>query len=83
MPLALSPQQADERSRILSLIADAIVEVVQAAEPHGAPGGVLYAALMPFGCTLHQFETIMRVLISIGRLRKAGELYFVPEKEEK
>jgi hypothetical protein len=57
-------------------ISKAIVQTVKAAgEPVGAPGGILYAALMASGCTLSQFQSIMYALIGAGYLRQSGECY--------
>jgi len=61
----------------LRRIADAIVDSVRAAGPHGAPSGVLYAALMAHGCTLNQFNSLMSGLVRAGRLTQDGLLYRV------
>jgi hypothetical protein len=58
-------------------IAGAIIETVKASEPFGAPGGVMYAALMAHGCSLNQFESIMGGLVRAKLLTKAGDLYHV------
>jgi len=58
-------------------IADAIVDAVKAAGPTGAPGGVLYAALMAQGCTYNQFTSLMSALVSAGKLTKDGHVYHV------
>lgn len=60
-------------------ILDAVVESVAVAGSQGAPGGVLYSALMAHGCSLNQFQSIMGALVSTGKLRQEGNLYFVPE----
>jgi hypothetical protein len=52
---------------------------VRAAGSLGAPGGVIYAALMGQGCTLSQFESLMAGLVRAGKLRRDGDLYFVTE----
>ena len=62
---------------VLIMLCDAIIEAVKAAGPVGAPGGVLYSALMSAGCNLAQFESIMSALVSAGKLRREGHLYFV------
>lgn len=59
------------------MIADAICESVAVAGSVGAPGGVLYAALMAHGCSLNQFESMMSALVCAGRLTKRSECYFV------
>lgn len=58
------------------MIADSIIESVKAAGKGGAPGGVIYAALMQQGCTLNQYESLMAGLVRAGKLEKRGELYF-------
>lgn len=69
----LQPSELDALRQIF----DAIVETVRAGGYEGAPGGILYATLMQYGCSLDQFETIMRTLVRIGRLSKRGQLYFL------
>lgn len=60
----------------LKRLTDGIIEAVVAAGADGAPGGVLYAALMTVGCSLEQFETIMSTLVRLGKLQKRGQCYF-------
>jgi hypothetical protein len=59
---------------VLRRIADAIIAVVNET-PHGAPGGVMYAAVMEY-MSITQFQTMMRVLVEAGRITKRGNLYF-------
>lgn len=56
----------------------AVVDAVKVAGSNGAPGGVLYSALMAHGCTLAQFEGVMGALVRTGKLERRGELYFAP-----
>lgn len=67
----LSAGQADALRRIVAAVVDAVRE----AGPLGAPGGILYAALMTQGCTLSQFESLMAALCRTGKLEKRGECY--------
>lgn len=60
----------------LHQLLNAVVETVRETGDHGAPGGVLYAALMNVGITLEQFETLMGALVEAGKLRRSGNLYF-------
>jgi hypothetical protein len=69
----LKPNQA----AALMTVVSAVLEAVKAAGPLGAPGGVLYAALMAQGCTLQQFESLMGAMVRAGRLVKKGECYHV------
>ena len=61
---------------MLKLLCDAIVEAVEVAGDHGAPGGVLYAALMGH-MSLSTFEGLMAALVKAGKLTRRGQLYFV------
>lgn len=63
--------------KAVQLLASAIVDSVKTAGSLGAPGGVIYAALMAHGCSLAQYEQIMGALVRVGRLTRRGELYFV------
>lgn len=67
-----------EQLQALRQIAGVILDAVKVAGPLGAPGGVLYSALMAHGCTLHQFEQIMAGLVRAGMVCRDGELYFSP-----
>lgn len=66
----------DVQRAALAVIVTATIDAVKAAAPHGAPGGVLYAALMTQGCTLSQFESLMSALERTGKVRRDGDLYF-------
>lgn len=57
-----------------------ILDAVKAAGSLGAPGGIIYAGLMSAGCTLEQYECLMSGLVRVGRLRKAGECYYIAEE---
>jgi hypothetical protein len=63
--------------RLLLMISQIILEGVRAAGPLGAPGGHLYADLMIYGCTLEQFESIMRGMVGAGLLVKNGQCYLL------
>jgi hypothetical protein len=62
----------------IKMLADAIVAAVEAGGALGAPGGHLYAALMD-KMTADQFQQFMSALVGAGKLRKQGELYFLPK----
>lgn len=53
----------------------AVVETVEESEPHGAPGGVLYMALMQVGYSFDQFQSLMAGLVRDGVVRLEGQLY--------
>lgn len=56
-------------------VAKAIILTVKEVGNMGAPGGIMYAALMAQGCTLDQFEQIMGGLTRAGYLDKRGDCY--------
>jgi hypothetical protein len=65
-----------QQAQALRVIVDATVDEVKVAGDRGAPGGVLYAALMAHGCSLSQFESLMDALVRLGKVRRQGHLYF-------
>lgn len=67
----------------LRQIGRAIVESVRAAGETGAPGGILYAALMAQGCTLNQFEQIMAGMVRARVLTQEGHVYFIGPEVQK
>lgn len=64
------------QANALKMICDAVIDSVKAAGPLGAPSGTLYAALMAYGCSLNQYESLMRALVNVGKLEQRGNLYF-------
>ncbi len=64
-----------EQYKALKLLINTIIETVEKSGPMGAPGGAMYAALMQFGCTLSQFESLMNGLVKAGKVVKCGECY--------
>lgn len=71
-----------QKTAAVFAILDAIIESVKAGGSMGAPGGILYAALMAHGCTLDQFNQLMTILVRSGRLDKRGECYHVAAEKE-
>lgn len=69
-----------EQVAALRAIMDAIIGAVRAAGPMGAPGGVIYAALMAQGCTLSQYQSLMGAMVRAGVLWREGDLYRLPPK---
>lgn len=67
--------RTDAEKKQIVLACQAIIDAVKAGGDLGAPGGVLYAALLD-QLTLEQFESLMRGIVGAGCLRKSGELYF-------
>jgi hypothetical protein len=66
-----------EQIAAIRALADTVVEAVGEAGELGAPGGVIYAALMQYGCNLSQYESLMSALCRAGRLRRGGDLYYL------
>jgi hypothetical protein len=68
----------DDQTKVRALVMmcqgflDAIKE---AGRDVGVPGGLLYAAIMD-KISLAQFEQIMGALVSLGKVRRQGDLYF-------
>ena len=67
----ITPQQASALQSIVKSVVATINET-----PDGAPGGILYAALMHHGCTLNQFESLMGALVRLGKVTQRGDCYF-------
>lgn len=65
-----------EQIKAMAAILDAVEEAVKAAGSLGAPAGSLYSSLASLlGCSLDQFEMIMRALVTARRITKEGHLY--------
>ena len=60
-------------------VSQAVVETVREAGAHGAPSGVMYAALMAHGCTLSQYQSLMHALVSAGKVVLRHDCYFIAE----
>ena len=75
MSTTTNDTKRDQAVAALRLILDGIVDAVTACEPIGAPGGVIFAALMAQGCTLAQYQHLMGALVRAGKLTRDGDLY--------
>lgn len=67
----MTSQQAQAMRALLGMF----IEAVKAGGSSGAPGGVLYSAVMD-KLTLNQFNQIMAALVATNKVRKSGDLYF-------
>jgi hypothetical protein len=76
MSQTLTREQAVEALR---KVMDSIADTVREAGPLGAPAGPMYAALQTQGCTLNQFNSITDGMVRSGRLRREGDLFFIPD----
>lgn len=65
----------DKRVAALRALLQAIEEACKVAGPMGAPGGVMYAALMSYGITLNQFYQLTGALIRAGKITQQGDCY--------
>lgn len=63
-----------KQQAVLQLVR-AVFETIKEAGDQGAPGGHLYNALMGI-VNIDQFQQIMSILVTSGRVRKQGECYF-------
>ena len=61
----------EQKAAALSLI-EGICDVIRTA-PNGFPAGALYAYLMD-KLTLDQFNSLVRVLVATGKVKRAGNL---------
>ena len=59
----------------------AVTETIRECGADGAPGGVLYAALMA-NVTLEGFERMMELIVRTGLVRKSGQCYYWVEPAE-
>lgn len=65
----------EQQRNAVRAIARAVVSATIAAEPLGAPGGTIYAALMAQGCTFNQYVSLMGSIERAGLISKHGECY--------
>jgi len=80
-PYTMKPSDiiTPSQRQAIALIVNAVTETIAECGDMGAPGGTIYAALMHYGCTLQQFESLMAALVRLGKVTKRGELYFAPQ----
>lgn len=77
LPITAVDLTGQKTSGALMMILDALVDAIAAAGELGAPGGILYAALMSHGCSLSTFQSLMGILERADRVTRCGERYFV------
>jgi hypothetical protein len=67
-----------QKIRVVLMILEALEDAVRLAGDRGAPGSVLYAAMMTQvpNMTAAQFEELMGMLSRVGKVVKRGQLYF-------
>ena len=64
-----------EANRILA----AILETV-AAEPHGAPSGVMFAALQANGVSLDDYRALLTIAKSVGLVTEESHVVSITDK---
>ncbi|MDP2000154.1 MAG: hypothetical protein Q8K22_11255 [Rhodoferax sp.] len=69
----------NEQIRLAQRLGLAVLESIQEAGELGAPSGVLYAALLHTGCSLNQFQSLMRPLESRGFVVLEDDCYTISE----
>lgn len=68
-------QPTDAQMQAIVGIVTTIIHTVQEAGPIGAPGGVIYAAMMAHGLSLGQYEALMRLAVRSGKIALRGQCY--------
>ena len=68
-----TPTEAQKTALMLAM--QTLIDAVKEGGEMGAPGGVMYAALLG-KLTLNQFNSAMSALVRQGYLRQDGNLYF-------
>jgi hypothetical protein len=64
---------------VIDTVKSVIVDAVKAAGPLGCPSGIIYAALMQYGCSLETYERFMALLVKERKLEKRGQCYHIKE----
>jgi len=63
-----------QQQAAIILAVDCILDAAKAAEPLGAPSGVIYAALMAHGMRLATYESLVNALVRAGRITVENHL---------
>jgi predicted methyltransferase len=69
MPLKEHPLTKNE-IQVAQRVAIYILESIEMASDTGAPSGVIYAALQTQGCTLSQYQSLMKPMLSLGYIKE-------------
>ena len=75
----MSTQQERFVIESLQKVGLGVLEACSVAGDQGAPGGVLYAAMMTHGATQTQFESFMSGLVGKGMLNKEDDCYVITD----
>lgn len=68
-------RMAPTQIRALTTASLGVLEAVEAGGEHGAPAGVLYAAMQAQGATFNQFLSLMTTLVRPGYLTMEDNCY--------
>jgi len=66
----------DKLVELMTSLMAAIVQTVQEAGPQGAPGPIIYLALMEQGISYAQYSQIMAKLVEVGTLTVRNHMYY-------
>ena len=61
-----------EKIKAIAALINAMAECIQTAG--SIPSGHLYAAMMSHGCSLQNYEYLLRILVDSGRVIKRGDM---------
>ena len=65
------------QTQALHAILLAVLEAVQVGGSTGTASGILYAAMLPHGATMHQYQSFMSAIVAMGFVSREGEAYFI------
>lgn len=71
----------DQQARVLKIVANAIVEILKEF-PHGAPSGLVFAALQQHGCTIGQYQGLIGGMKIAGMIKQDGDLLFAVQAQQ-
>ena len=63
---------------VIEILIDSVLEAVREAGTLGLPSGPLYAILASQGVSLATYHLLMDALVSAGKIKQRGNLYFAP-----
>lgn len=79
----MSTNTLNQQGKItLANITLAVLEAIQESAPVGAPGGIIYAALMQQGATLNQYNSLMGCLVRSGHITQEMDVFQITPKGE-
>lgn len=71
--MATTPKQ----QKFLAAVAEALAEaVIECLDENGTPAGHVYMALMQYGCTLDQFNSLISELAAANLIERRGDVIY-------